>query len=314
MTLTDYFHSPLPCSMPTCRSLRYPSVVLAGVLCSLAIAHHSRSQPPETGETGSSPAPISNSVGMTMVLIPAGSFQMGSPDRETGRNNNEGQVPVTISKPFLMSDTEVTQEQWTEVMGNSPWDGAVENAFAKKGPRFPAVGITWDEAVAFCKELTESEREAGKIDSDVSYSLPTEAQWDYACRAGSRKAYSFGHDASQLGDFAWWGGDVGDGNASEERYAHEVAKKNPNKWMLFDLHGNVSEWCQDGSAEELRGGTDPVAPAIGHERAVRGGSWEEGGFALRCASRSFGSSASSSFSRGLRVVRNVSESDGVRLR
>jgi formylglycine-generating enzyme len=254
-------------------------------------------------------SPVANSIGMKLVHIPAGTFQMGSPGREPGRNNNEGQIDVTISKPFLISDTEVTQEQWTEVMGSSPWEGAVNNSAAKKGPRFPAVGMTWDDAVEFCKELTTVEREAGKLSSDRAYSLPTEAQWEYACRAGSRKAYSFGHDASKLGDFAWWGGDVGNGNASSERYGHEVASKQPNAWKLFDMHGNVSEWCLDGFEDKLPGGKDPLAPTRGYDRAVRGGGWTDGADSCRSARRGSDSSASSSYSRGFRVVCTVADSD-----
>jgi formylglycine-generating enzyme required for sulfatase activity len=264
----------------------------------------------DASATKETPAPIKNSIGMTLVPIPAGAFQMGSSDREPGRNNNEGQVDVTISKPFLISDTEVTQQQWTEVMGNAPWEGAVSNSFAKKGARFPAVGISWDDAVAFCKELTDSEREAGKIPSDVSYSLPTEAQWEYACRAGSRKAYTFGHDAAKLSDHAWWGGDIGNGNASAERYAHEVASKQPNAWKLFDMHGNVSEWCLDGFEDKLPGGKDPLAPTRGYDRAVRGGGWTDGAVNCRSAWRWRESSASSSYSRGFRLVRTLGTADG----
>jgi sulfatase modifying factor 1 len=254
--------------------------------------------------------PTKNTIGMTMVPIPAGTFHMGSPDREPGRNNNEGQVEATITKPFLMSDTEVTQEQWTAVMGNSPWDGAVSNSFAKKGPRFPAVGVTWDDAMAFCKELTDSERKAGKVPADVTYSLPTEAQWEFACRAGSANAYAFGHAASKLGDYAWWGGDISDGNARAEPYAHEVGGKQPNAWNLFDMHGNVSEWCLDGFEDTLPGGTDPLTPASGYDRAVRGGGWTDGHGNCRSAWRWRESSASSSYSRGFRVVRTLGTADG----
>ena len=283
---------------------KYASLIIIAICAAGALADE------EVGEKAApadGSAPIKNSIGMTLVPIPSGAFQMGSSDREPGRNNNEGQVEVTISKPFLISDTEVTQEQWTEVMGNSPWEGAVSNSFAKKGPRFPAVGITWDDAVAFCKELTILEREAEKIPSGVSYSLPTEAQWEYSCRAGSRKAYTFGHDASKLSDHAWWGGYIGNGNASSERYAHEVASKLPNAWKLFDMHGNVSEWCLDGFEDKLPGGKDPVTPTRGYDRAVRGGAWVDGEKNCRSAWRWRDSSASSSYSRGFRVVRTVDD-------
>jgi len=257
------------------------------------------------------PTAATNSVGMTLIPIASGTFKMGSPKSEPARSHaREEQVEVTISQPFLMSDTEVTQEQWTKVMGNSPWEGAVSNSFAKKGKRYPAVSVSWEEAMAFCKALTDSERAAGRIASDVAYSLPTEAQWEYACRAGTTDAYSYGHDPSQLSDVAWWGGVSGSGNAASERYAHEVGTRKPNAWNLFDMHGNVSEWCLDGYKDKLPGGKDPLAPASGFSRVVRGGNWESESSGCRSAYRDEASLARRGYSMGFRVIRNVGAADG----
>jgi formylglycine-generating enzyme len=286
---------------------RYAWLSILALCATTALAEDEAADKLVPAETA---APVKNTIGMTLVGIPAGTFLMGSPNREPGRNNNEEQVEVTITKPFMIGDTEVTQEQWTEVMGSSPWEGAVSNSFAKKGSRFPAVGVTWDDAVAFCKELTESEREAGKIPADVSYALPTEAQWECACRAGSKKAFAFGHDASKLSDYAWWGGDIGNGNAASERYGHEVGSKQPNTLKLFDMHGNVSEWCLDGFEDKLPGGKDPLTPTRGYDRVVRGGGWTDGSQSCRSAWRGRDSSASSSYSRGFRVVRTLGTADG----
>lgn len=194
-------------------------------------------------------------------------------------------------------------------MGTTPWDGAVSNAFAKKGPRYPAVSISWEEAMAFCNALTKSERASGKIPSHAAYSLPTEAQWEYACRAGTTTAYSFGDDASDLSDYAWWGGAAGNGNAASERFAHEVATKKANAWNLFDMHGNVSEWCLDGYQDKLSGGKDPLAPAGGYARVVRGGSWEAEPSQCRSAFRDEASLAGRGHARGFRVVLNTASPD-----
>jgi formylglycine-generating enzyme required for sulfatase activity len=218
-----------------------------------------------------------NSLGMELVLIPPGKFRMGSPDSEQGRSADEAQVDVTLTKSYYLGKTEVTQGQWRAVMGTTPWKG---QDFMKDGADYPATHVTWDDAQAFCKKLSEKE--------NAKYRLPTEAEWEYACRAGQTARFSFGDDASVLSDCAWWGGLDGDGNAKREPYAHEVGRKLANAFGLHDMHGNVREWVEDavtispiGSTGKLPGGTDPlvsnggpVATTIpGSSRIHRGGDW-----------------------------------------
>jgi hypothetical protein len=136
---------------------------------------------------------IINTIGMTLNKIPAGTFTMGSPETEKDRIANEHQHKVTISKPFYMQTTEVTQGQWKAVMGTEPWKG---EDYIKEGANYAAVYVSWNDAVAYCKKLSEKE---GK-----TYRLPTEAEWEYACRAGTKTAWSFGDDEKVLGDYAWY--------------------------------------------------------------------------------------------------------------
>ena len=206
-----------------------------------------------------------NSIGMKLTLIPAGTFMMGSPESEEARNNNEHQHEVTISKAFYMQTTEVTQGQWKAVMGTEPWKGQEFSKYVKEGPDYPAVYVSWDDAVAYCKKLSEKE---GK-----TYRLPTEAQWEYACRAGTETAWSFGNDEKALGDYAWY-----EENAfsAGEQYAHQVGLKKPNAFGLYDMHGNVWEWCHDYYGEDYYQQSpekDPTGPASGSSRVLRGGSW-----------------------------------------
>jgi formylglycine-generating enzyme required for sulfatase activity len=204
---------------------------------------------------------LGGGVTMKMVLIRPGKFMMGSPDSEHGRGKDEApQHEVTISKPFYMGVTEVTQAQYQAVMGRNP------SSF--KGPANPVDGVSWDEAAKFCKKLSEKTRQTVR--------LPTEAEWEYACRAGTQTAFSFGDDPSALGDYAWWAG-------NSDKTPHPVGQKKPNSWGLYDMHGNVWEWCADWYGEYPAGpATDPSGPATAGEpgmetsrgnRVLRGGSW-----------------------------------------
>ncbi len=160
--------------------------------------------------------------------------------------------------------------EWQRVMQTTPWTG---KEYVKAGDDYPATYVNWNDAMTFCAKLTAQERRAGRLPSDWQYTLPTEAQWEYACRAGTTTPFSFGNDDSQLGDFAWWGGIYGDGNAKSEQFAHKVGQKKLNPWGFSDIHGNVWEWCRDWYGEELAGGTDPPGPSRGSVRVFRGGSW-----------------------------------------
>lgn len=216
------------------------------------------------------PKLLTNGIGMKLTLIPSGEFLMGSPADEEGRSDVEEQHRVQITKSFYMQTTEVTQGQWTSVMNSEPWDGK-DNV--KEGYDYAASYVSWDDAVEFCRKLTESERSAGRLTTNQKYTLPTEAQWEYACRAGSTTRFSFGDDESKLKDFAWF-----EGNAYDigEEYTHRVGQKRPNAFGLYDMHGNVYELCLDRYAEDYYAnspGSDPSGPSSGSNRVARGGSW-----------------------------------------
>ena len=197
--------------------------------------------------------------------IPAGTFLMGSPETEEGRRDIETQHKVTITKAFYMQTTEVTQGQWMAVMGTEPWKGQRTSKWVKEGANYPASHVSWDDVVAFCQKLSAKE---GK-----KYRLPTEAEWEYACRAGTETTWSFGNDEKVLGDYAWylkntWGID--------EKYAHQVGLKKPNAFGLYDMHGNVFEWCDDyygGDYYRQSPAQDPTGTVAGSSRVLRGGSW-----------------------------------------
>ena len=190
---------------------------------------------------------------------------------EGKHRDDENQVDVTLTRSFYLGKTEVTQGQWLAVMGTTPWKGQTS---VKEGDNYPATHVSWDGAQAFCKKL--SERESRK------YRLPTEAEWEYACRGGRTTRFSFGDDESQLGAFAWY-----DKNADDigEKYAHEVGRKQANPFGLYDMHGNVWEWCADMYAGRLSGGTDPLVSTGGSLRVRRGGGWHSEAANCRSADR-----------------------------
>lgn len=243
------------------------------------------------------PELITNSIGMKLKLIPAGEFMMGSPDDESDRFENEGpQHRVRITKPFYVGITEVTQGEWFTVMKTKPWEGQV---FVKEGDRYPATHVSWDDAVEYSRKLSALE---GK-----GYRLPTEAEWEYACRGGKSTAYSFGNDASQLSTYAWWGGIDGKGSAKTERYAHEVGGKQSNPIGLYDMHGNVYEWCSDWY-ESYRGtsAVDPKGPLTGSYRVLRGGGWSYPAWCCRSAFRLYNFPSRRFNSLGFRLALNPS--------
>jgi formylglycine-generating enzyme required for sulfatase activity len=208
--------------------------------------------------------------GFEMIRIPPGKFMMGSPSGEIDRYDDEGpQHAVTISKGFWLGKYEVTKRQWKAVMGTEPWKN---KNYMSDDPDSPAVYVNWNDTQEFVKRLNAM--------GDVAFRLPTEAEWEYACRSGTNTAHSFGAGSSQLGDYAWWNGN---GDSKGEDYAHVVGLKLPNAWGLYDMHGNVWEWCQDwyGSYTSTSV-TDPRGPEIGTHRVNRGGGWNRS--ARRCRS------------------------------
>jgi len=231
---------------------------------------------------------ITNIIGMKLVLIPKGTFMMGSPKTEEGRVQDETQHQVTISKDYYLGVTEVTQGQYEKVMGTNP-SNFQGNKIEGSSSNHPVDRVSWEDAVEFCKKLSElpEEKGAGRV-----YRLPTEAEWEYACRAGSKTAYSFGDNSRDLGNYAWFGNNSGSKELDSaailkdtpQRYmdtlvsarcaTHPVGEKNANAWGLYDMHGNVWEWCSDWYGGYPKGAvSDPVGPIQGSRRVDRGGSW-----------------------------------------
>lgn len=198
-----------------------------------------------------------NRLGMKLIWCPAGRFKMGTPaDQPRLRTQDERQVDVTFASGFWLGSTELTQAQWELVMGSTPWQG--KKVKVKEGDEYPAVYVSWDEAVAYCEKLTDQEKREGHLPDHSHYTLPTEAEWEYACRAGTTTLFSFGDDNSKLADYGWAREYAGRGRSSPfEKYFHPVAQKKPNPWGFFDMHGNVCEWCRDLYSEKLPGGNDP---------------------------------------------------------
>ena len=269
-------------------------IVLAGMAC---------------GQDGADLAPgelqTFTNLKIAFCWCPPGSFKMGSPTTEADRSTNENQTDVTLSHGFWMQQHEVTQGLWKSVMNSEPWVEDGDEDYYRSGPEYPAVCVWWDDALEFCKRLTTAERSAGRLAAEEQYTLPTEAQWEYACRAGTKTTYSFGNDASQLGDYAWY-----DANARDigEKYAHIIGQKRANPWKLHDMHGNVCEMCQDLYEDTLPGGRDPlVQSSKGADRAnrvSRGGSWNFNPARVRSAYRSRSTSDYGYFFLGFRLARS----------
>jgi formylglycine-generating enzyme required for sulfatase activity len=224
-----------------------------------------------------------NTIGMEFVMIPAGTFMMGSDgDDRQAAADEKPRHQVTISQPFYLGKYEVTQAQWEAVMGSSPYTLERSNPYyglpgmadRLRKPTNPAT-VSWNDAQEFIRRLNQSE-------GHTRYRLPTEAEWEYAARAGTTTAYSFGEDARQLGRYAWYGEDFASGST------HPVGQKEPNGWGLYDVHGNVWEWVEDWYGERSYADSapvDPQGPRSGFGRVVRGGSWHQTSTSWRSAFR-----------------------------
>ena len=229
-----------------------------------------------------------------MVLIPPGTFRMGSPTNEVDRSDQEGpQTAVTISRWFWMGKYDVTQGEYLAVMGSNP-------SYFTGDTNRPVEQVTWFEAADYCATLTQRERAAGRIAANSVYRLPTEAEWEYACRGWtSDRRFSYGDDPgyTSLTNYAWCT-DNSDGTT------HPVGQRLPNPWGLYDMYGNVWEWCQDWLSNNLPGGIaiDPQGPATGSYRVGRGGGWGNYGGNCRSARRSGGSPSGWDDDIGFRVV------------
>ena len=210
------------------------------------------------------PEDYTNSIGMQFKLIPAGEFLMGSAADDPDKSSDETpQHRVRITRAFYLGIHEVTQEQFEKVMNRTP------SYF--KGPSLPVENVSWEDATEFCKKLSE-------LDGKNDYRLPTEAEWEYACRAGTTTRYSCGNELDS--DCAWF-------QDNSDNETHPVGQKLPNGWGLYDMHGNVREWCQDWYGSDYYGESpsdDPTGLSTGSDRANRGGSWR---FSVRSCGSAF---------------------------
>ena len=232
-----------------------------------------------------------NQLGMKLVLIPPGQFTMGSPATEQDRSDNETQVSVTLTRAFWLSKTQVTQGQWFQVMGTKPWHG---EKHVKQGINYAASCLSWHSAQEFAQKLSQRE--------GVTYRLPTEAEWEWSCRAGTSSRWSFGEKDEDLNRYGWYGG-FGGGNTKAEPYPHQVGQKRANPFGLYDLHGNVFEWCADVYADTLPGGTDPYVTTGRNFRVLRGGSWNDVFSSSRSAFRGWSSPDFRGINGGFRILR-----------
>jgi formylglycine-generating enzyme required for sulfatase activity len=222
---------------------------------------------------------FTNSLGMEFVLLPAGEFQMGSNDF----NDAKPVHMVCISRPLYLGRYPVTQEQWQMVMGNNP-------SYFTGDPNRPVEQISWEDVQRFIDKLNLRERRN-------RYRLPTEAEWEYAVRAGTTTAYSFGNDTRQLRRYAWYTNNAG-------HMTHPVGQKQPNAWGLYDMHGNVWEWVQDWYGSYTGGAvTDPQGPPSGSDRVIRGGGWLDDAGDCRSAYRIYAAPGSRYDGLGFRLLR-----------
>jgi uncharacterized repeat protein (TIGR02543 family) len=249
------------------------------------------------------PNVVPNSIGMNLVYIPAGEFMMGSGDSAAQLNSDyRGYVgygpefpqhKVRISEDFWMGQTEVTQGQYESVMNAQPWSGKPS---VQEDPNNPAVYVSWYNAVDFCRKLSQREGE--------TYRLPTEAEWEYACRAGTTTRFSFGDSGSSICDYAWYKRNSWD---EGQKYAHPVGQKKSNPWGLYDMHGNVREWCSDYYDDDYYSNSpsvDPKGPSTSYYRSLRNGSWDIRERYLRCAYRTGYKPDLRNHYFGFRVVRS----------
>ncbi len=238
------------------------------------------------------PKVLTNSIGMKLVAIPAGSFVMGSSNQEKGRGDDEHLRKITLTRGLYLGAYAVTQEQWQAVMGVNP-------SLFRGAKSLPVETVSWHDCQAFCKKLSEREKK--------KYRLPTEAEWEYACRAGTSTPYHFGatlstDQANYNGNFTYGAGTKGVFRARTT----PVGTFPANAWGLYDMHGNVSQWCQDWHGGYARTDlTDPQGPKAGKERVLRGGSWSNHPIFCRSANRNFAPPDTRIEFYGLRICLDV---------
>lgn len=233
---------------------------------------------------------------------PDGDFVMGTP----GSKDNDAAVMVSLSSGFWMGETEVTQRQWQTIMKSAPWKN---QEFVKEGPDFAASYVCHgdtgapkfeaDSASEFCRRLTLQEHQLRRLPPDWRFALPTEAQWEYACRGASSTQFGLTPDSDDLKDYCWF---IETADRIGELYAHEVGRKRPNAWGLSDMHGNVWEWCADGFSDTRPGGRDPLVEMKGSGRVRKGGGWSAEAIDCRSAARYEDSPATRGPDLGFRIA------------
>jgi sulfatase modifying factor 1 len=284
--------------------------------------------------------PIATDKTLPMSWIPAGTFVMGSPETEKGRKPDESpQTTVTLTKGYWLGKTEVTIGQWKAVTGQSLRDKVIallndetlydfdgkqmkerdfmhfdkndpDKIMANEDDNLPMYFVSWNEAMAFCRKLTAQEHAAGRLPAGYEYTLPTEAQWEYACRAGTTGATYTQSEITDSGldSIAWYGknsanGYTGRGFGNPPKGVRDVGEKLPNKWGLYDISGDIWEWCRDWYGPYPGGMvTDPTGPATGHYRVNRGGSFGSGLYDERSANRAQNPPNEDSAYRGFRLT------------
>jgi formylglycine-generating enzyme required for sulfatase activity len=269
-------------------------------LCVIGGAAHAAEPPP--GKPVSASSALTNSIGMQLVLLPAGRYVAGSSvDDPQAEADEQTAHRVTISRPFYLGRYEVTQDEYRQVMGDNPsW-------FARGAPgepqvrgqnsgRWPVDMVSWDDAVEFCRRLSQlpAEQAAGRV-----YRLPTEAEWEYACRAGSTTRFAFGRQLSAAD------ANIRDGGAESGGHPRAVGSYRPNAFGLYDLHGNVWEWCSDAydaGYYEHAPPLDPPGPAEGTGRVVRGGDWQFPARYARSANRDLTRASRRDLGNGFRAA------------
>jgi formylglycine-generating enzyme required for sulfatase activity len=237
---------------------------------------------------------LGRGVKLEMALIPAGEFLMGSPESDKDAYSSEKpQHRVRITKPFYLGKYLVTQQQWEAIMGNDPSHFEVM--------KNPVEQVSWNDCQQFLDKLNAKPHPGGG-----KFRLPTEAQWEYACRAGSTTRYGYGDDESGLGEYAWYG-------KNSDNKPHPAGWKRPNAWGLYDMHGNVWEWCADwfdGGYYAHSPADDPPGPATGVDRVLRGGCWSDQAAFCRSARRYFDGPRGRSASLGLRICKTLPDRPG----
>lgn len=231
------------------------------------------------GDSQNTVVDLPGGLSIELLYIAPGEFLMGSPESEEGRREDESQHLVRLTQGYWLGKTQVTQGQWKALMGNNP------SRFIESGLDAPVECVSWQDATDFCRKLSKQDQVAGCMPEGYEYGMPTEAQWEYACRAGTMTEYHRGETESDLWRVGWY-------DANSHMTTHPVARKKPNPWGLYDMHGNVWEWCQD-SYEESPGESpasaldvmvNPVGLLHGPDRVVRGGSWLDSAISCRAAS------------------------------